>query len=247
MPLRIPNTDKLILGVGGKYRITQGSRPPRNPNKFYSDFSEYATNQFPSDWTARWGEASEWSIVEEDNPFGEKSLRYIGAATNAGRFVSWNQLAYETSDVEVVTLAKGDSITNYQHNIILRGDGTSSNRIGFASYFRRGSLVEFWRYGAPDNAMVQAYSFTWDTDNWYWMRARINGIDYAVKTWQYDPESPLGDNEPDEWGMTGTQDTPIQSGYVGLGTFQPQTKSFAMVGVAINGETAPRYYDQLFE
>ena len=59
---------------------------------FYTDFSEYTSDEAPNDWTRRWSTSGDgWIVRNQAGATGGKVLEFQNSSTGARRALSWDE------------------------------------------------------------------------------------------------------------------------------------------------------------
>ena len=193
----------------------------------------------PSGLTAR-VDGGSFSISDNvpSGSVGGRCLRLDPDGASFERFVSLDFADNET-DVEIVirTAYEFDD-DSYKGSIYLRSENDPEDDSYVFVWVRNveGDYVTIEKYdsGYADLSGTVTENVQPAPDVWYWLRARVNGGEQFVKVWLD------GEPEPAEWTTT-DDDTGISAGpRHGVGGWDGSASIlFDVVGVAINGETAP--------
>jgi N-acetylneuraminic acid mutarotase len=221
------------------------TEPPPGVDHYFTDFSEYTPGPgLPSDWSDRWV-TSNWSVIEVQ---GEHALSLHDTAGSNRRFASWDvidQLPIEQrSNAEILVEYSMSGSANVPVQIIGRGGGTGSARIGYRVHARsQANQMRFGRFmdgGFTD--LGNFHAITLNTNTRYMTRFRINGNLLQAKTWL------ASDPEPQAWNHAVTDSSlatdgtaasgPDHQGWLGVGGGDGQTSTFYRIAVATGGGTA---------
>ena len=190
-------------------------------NPDYTDFSEYTTNQQPTDWTARWVTADHaWRVRENSGATGGKVLQSIpSGTTNARKGSSWDGRNY--ADVDIVARVRSShkfagSSRPLHMAIFCRGSGNAGSEQMYSALFCAGSASQFElaKYVSGSFTTFQAISYDWEANTWYWIRLQVIGTSLKAKIWTGER-----DDEPAEWTASGTDSSITGSGWIGCFTF----------------------------
>ena len=198
----------------------------------------------PSDWTNRWV-TSNWSVIEIQ---GEHALSLHDTAGSNRRFASWDIIddlpIEQRSNAEILVEYSMSGSANVPVQIIGRGGGTGSARIGYRFHARsQANQTRFGRF--VDGAFTDLgniHAITLNTNTRYLTRFRLNGNLLQAKTWLATAPEPLAWNNavsdsnlaPDGTTASG----PEHQGWLGVGGGDGQTSTFYRVAIATGGGTA---------
>jgi len=188
---------------------------------FYTDFSEYTSDEAPNDWTRRWSTSGDgWIVRNQAGATGGKVLEFQNSSTGGRRALSWNELdTPDATDVEITMRFKGfaSAGTNNQSDprVLVRGSYPSSNENGYTHGFRWGTddlRINAYKNGSFDS--MNNISQNNDLEEWYFAKVRVEGNDHKAKVWKD------GDTEPDWQNEAADSSSPITGdGWVGLFSF----------------------------
>jgi hypothetical protein len=175
---------------------------------YKTDFSEYAIDDQPSDWTERWLTTYGSAVVKAvDGGIGGKSLYLVSAIANYYG-LSWNDCG-TPGDVELLVRGKRNNSSGDVLHVFARGSGTTSRN--FYHLCQNGSVCKFAKNVASAYTLLGSWNKCEEL-RWVWIRFRIQGSALKVKIW-YD-----GDQEPAAWDREVT-DASLSSGWVGVGGY----------------------------
>lgn len=175
---------------------------------FYDDFSQYAEDTFPDNWS--------YNSSSDDDDY----IEVINQEANKGDRV----FVMKTIDVRVIyDIFGGRYFSDSDQLMLLRiTDNMAAPRLlsrvirsvgrhGYEAMFR-GTSVEVAKYNENNGGtfVSQSHSFAYTSGDWVWLRFRNIGNSIKVKAWKY------GDNEPSSW-LINTTDNDHTSGEVGMG------------------------------
>ena len=195
-----------------------------------TDFSEYEIGTTPADWGLQWSSGDDaWEVVEKEDGSGGQMLKF---ESDTGRHaLSWNDIPDDTRDVEVLAKVHVPEVVNRGNHARLHlRSGTTDDGNGRGYYFDlREEGFSIWSY---DPMYEIGRVGTPKSDTWYWIRFRAVGQDLKLRYWE------VGDEEPVLWHIEETDTTHI-TGWVGAGSFNPETSHWDVFSVGTGGETAP--------
>lgn len=210
--------------------------------QYSTDFSGYASDAQPNDWTARWAAGNiSWLVRDVAEATGGKVLEVVNSSA-ARHLLSWDDIDSDVDrdDAEVAFRWRvtGGVTENLNIEVALRAANALASN---ATMYRFGTSVS-----ATDGTNITEYLngsvtrigevvATFLENTWYWTRARVNGNQVLVKTWL--------DSEPEPgpgWQISALDNSISAAGWVGLFTFNAgavvEVDVFA-VGTA--GDSAP--------
>ena len=192
----------------------------------YTDFSEYTTNEFPSDWTPRWGGSTSDYIVKADSGYtGGKYLEFPTKGSTGWRGVSWDvmdsktwrkniriQARYMTgssaspgwSDPMFMAMASGATGGDDGYTLGKRNLNQDNHALRIVRYSSgTGSILAWHRSGISfTNGVFHQLEMTIDEFG-----------NYKLKTWNESSSEPA-------WQIEGTDPSPLNVlGWVGLAPF----------------------------
>lgn len=200
--------------------------------QFKTNFSEYALDVKPSDWTNQWNSSGEQFhiVTEVSQTVGDKILK-IEEASSARRGLSWDDVG-TPHDVEIFGRIRNENANYANTYLVIRGFGAAGTESGyhFITYSNE------FRIGKYINGSVETVgAFDTPLDNtWYNIRCRVSGEDIKAKAWE---EYEI---EPDSWDIEETDNSLSGEGWVGVGGYQANYHSstdFFTVGT--DGDEAP--------
>lgn len=188
-------------------------------------------------WTPRWGsEASDWSVVTGEEFEGGHALQFEhDSDTRTRHAISWDR-AGEPADVEVLDKFRVPEFTpdenlGFHARVHLRSSENGSSHNGYwievenrerafrLAKYTDGQLHRLAHFGEPE------------ADTFYYRRFRAEGSEIKAKIW------PVSESEPDDWDVEVTDDD-HDSGWVGLGSFDPGAVETDVFSVGTGGESA---------
>lgn len=221
--------------------------PPPPEGVFFTDFSEYTTNQAPDDWTNLWHGDVTWTVIEESGVEGGKLLNGDFVSENRHRFLRWD-IVPESSDqevlqkVRVVNTQSEDTSLGENCFAVVRaggeGEASEPDWEGYATWLQLYNgffSFDIIRIEGDSQTSIANTSFEWTGDTWYYVRLRAEGSTISAKIWEE------GETEPVEWTLE-TTDTTYTSGYAGIGNHTgllADSRQWDIVGIGIDGASAP--------
>ena len=180
-----------------------------------------------------WVDASWEEVAGDPTSLGGLVLRKPTTGTISRRSLA---LTAVPSAVDVEVVARVRSAANpaglVHTAVVLRGSGGPATEQGiYVGLERSGIYVAEWVAGVSTH-LGAIIPFTWDAGAWYWLRAQVIGTTVRARAWVD------GSPEPVDWAgvRTTTVTTP---GFVGVLASSTAQQDFDMVGVALDGATAP--------
>jgi hypothetical protein len=189
--------------------VTMGTLPPVNMagSLYTSSFASDVVGQTPAGWTPT-GVTSNvtWSVFDLG---GTSVLRSIGTGANALRLLDYAPMSDNTTDQEMLLQVRPGS-SNNAHSVgaALRISGAAGNT--FYGFALSGQTLDFARWVNGGRTWIGSGTpIVYDTNTFYWIRARVSGSTVMAKTWRAD------EPEPGSWFRTAT-DATIASGSAGI-------------------------------
>lgn len=211
---------------------------------FWIDFSGEATGSPPANFTEQWTATGEtWAVREKAGALGGKTLEHT-RTTTARRGFSWDTPGSD-ADTELLVRFRTTTDATDQFNLILRGSGTAGAETGYV--FRYISLIGQGRVrirrlvaGVATDLGSEVFlstiqdSLTLVTNEWYWMRFRVNGTDLKAKIWPGEHVA-----EPAAWTIEITDAVIAAPGWIGVGNVAASgTRDYDDIAAGTAGSTA---------
>ena len=180
-----------------------------------------------------WVDASWEEVAGDPTSLGGLVLRKPTTGDIGRRFLALTAVP-SAVDVEVVARVRSAAnLTGLIHTaVVLRGSGGPATEQGiYVGLYNSGIYVAEWVAGVSAKLGADL-PFTWGAGAWYWLRAQVIGTTVRARAWAD------GSPEPVDWAgvRTTTVTTP---GFVGVLASSAAQQDFDMVGVALDGATAP--------
>lgn len=199
----------------------------------YSDDSTM-TDQIPlsDEWTPQWQSTYEdWSVLERTAYEGGSALAFTHNGTDAAPFaLSWDSVGTH-ADVELLDEFRVPTASGAHARAYLRGSGSSGSETGYWVDFDKGTGV--FRLGKYTNGTATTLkTFGSPAEGtFFYRRFRAEGTELKMKVW------PATQTEPVDWTVTVT-DSDISSGWVGLGSVEPDLVETTVLSIATGGGSA---------
>ena len=225
--------------------------------QYYTDFSEYAVDVQPSDWTQLWALfGSEMFVLSSsilgpdfEALAGAQYLRYrdVGSFT---RSIAKYDLPPASIASEIRGLARAANPTNTDSIplLVLCGSGvTEAQRVGYSLWVRPGSgNYTIRRTNAGTDTAVASgtlpsdyYEALASAANTFYVRFEVveSGASVIVrsKVWS------TADTEPGTWDLSHEDTTPLAAGWQGVGSLGRNATFYGAgwVGIGTDGDPAP--------
>lgn len=189
------------------------------PVTFYTDFSEYATGEQPSDWAKEWhSEIDVWIVQESAEATNGKLLKASGNNFSDRRVLKWNQL----DEVEDCVIQYKFRVHDVQANpmALVRGSGSGSSERGYVIGYRNNDTRSFRinRYNLASFSALIENNDQLSENTWYIAKISALGNALKLKIWQDGlPEPGTWDLETSDNAIAGTGWTGIFS--IGIGDY----------------------------
>lgn len=203
---------------------------------FSIDFSGEVTGSPPANFTSRWTASGEtWAVREKAGTLGGKALEHT-RTTTARRLFSWDTPG-TTADGELLVRWRSTAVTSAdQFWLTIRGAGAAGTEEGYVFRNTSGTNVQIVRVVAGtittigDTVIIPALV----SNEWYWMRFRVNGSDIKAKIWAGEHLS-----EPAAWTIERTDTSITASGWLGVGNAATTgTRDYDDIAAGTSGSTA---------
>ena len=203
--------------------------------QYYTDFSEYALNAVPPDWSRVSADSFDISEVQASStPSG--SVLKLTDSTFGERVLAWDfdGLGGSVADCEILSRSREGSVNS----------GHLVNTFRFQSagnFYSSGYNISRQRIIAtvasiPDILASTSPDFSEAAPTpWYWIRSRITGDQLKLRTWLD------GENEPVNWLYEVTNSDFTSAGLVGFGNLSSRDNDMEVdiFSVGTNGDSAP--------
>lgn len=188
---------------------------------YYTDFSEYAINQHPNDWTNRWDlNGQGWEVVADAGATGGKVFQKVHDAVGRRWAISWDILdGIENALIEYKFKGYFDagSSNHSDPRFMIRGSGVGG-QTGLVHGYRFGANGKrLGGYNSSSYVTIQDIAFSADLDIWYNMKIEVNGNNHRLKMWKET------DSEPGSWDMDEVNSVITIPGWVGFMSFGYRT------------------------
>ena len=205
---------------------------------YNTNFSGYAADAQPSDWTARWVTAdNNWLVKAKAGTSGGKVLENTGTV-DGHHFLSWDAVDADAgrADVEILALMRSTSSTTNQFRLTARGSGAAGSETGYCISFNDvANRFQLFKLVAGTRTNLGSFVVsTLSTNTLHYVLFRVNGSNLMAKTWlETDPV-------PTDWIVTATDSSITDPGWVGVGNEESTgTRDFDFVSIGTNGDSAP--------
>jgi hypothetical protein len=208
--------------------------------QYFTDFSDQTASTFPSGWTGRITQTTDWEIISAPSPHGKAIASTTGSSTR--KAITWDTVGTSTDFEVYYEFGSDTGITLGDRRIALRLD-TSKNTssatahlyaVGYrhpdnyAGKYVNGSFTEISTASESPNP-----GFTNEAEV-YACRVRINGSAIKVRVWD------KSGSEPGTWDLETTDTSIAGAGAVGLFSFDNSTSTYVSAfGVGTGGDSAP--------
>lgn len=218
----------------------------------FTDFSEYAADALPSDWTLRFDAVAGDVLIADsvDGATGGKTLRIAKPPPSTSAYVgaSWDDIDADADrdDIELVCrfrfIATTGNLTRQELNLFSRGSGTSLSNSNFYAAGASRSAAPYRRLTkrlAGSRVTLDGGGDLIANNEWVWMRVRAEGTAIKAKHW-LDSES-----EPAGWDYEVTDSDISAAGFCGFvsGAFttgQNDNVEIDVFGYGTGGDPAPK-------
>lgn len=201
--------------------------------QFKTDFSEYALDVKPSDWTNQWDSSGEQFhiVVEVSSTVGDKILK-IDEASSAFRALSWDDVG-TPSNVEIFTRIRAENAGSMLIALLLRGDGNISQKIGYVLRIFGDDFYVGHHNGGGFTQLDVFKSNQVVNNTWYNVRFRVSGEEIKVRVWEEH------ENEPSIWDSEVSDGVVSGEGWVGVHNYHNAAGSTDFFTVGTDGDSAP--------
>jgi hypothetical protein len=202
--------------------------------QYYTDFSEYALNVQPPDWSRVSADSFNISEVQSSStPSG--SVLKLTDSTFGERVFAWDfdGLGGSVADCEILSkFREASTNTGYLLNIFRFQSAGNFYSAGWGSGRRR---IMATIASSPTILATKAPDFSDTTPTpWYWIRSRITGDQLKLRIWLD------GESEPVDWDYEITNSEFTFTGLVGFGNLSGRDNDMEVdiFSVGTNGDTA---------
>jgi hypothetical protein len=183
-----------------------------------TDFSEYTTGQFPSDWTKRWNTDSTYEVLADSSYGGGKYFTVTTHITPSSKLQTWDELDYaENIDLLLRFRVVGNPGSDGPA-LCARASGELGGETGYRLQFEP-PYYRFRLYKKIGGAAsVLLGTIAYDLYEWlakrpdttWYARLKVNGTTIQAKAWL------AQDKQPTEWQLEVTDSDISGAGYAGL-------------------------------
>lgn len=205
---------------------------------YSTDFSEYATDVQPSDWTKRWTTTDwEWIVREEEGAMGGKFLECVQGPSpppfDMAAGISWNGPSTDPGRVTAEVVMRIRASAGTELFGFARGFQSFGARyLAFGlEYHNHVARIRRQTGGHPAN--LGFYDVFARHNIWFWVRGRVQGSSLYIKVWRD------GDPEPYNWQVTGSDTFITASGWIGLNRRSTGRVDCDYFAVGTGGDSAP--------
>ena len=188
---------------------------------FTTDFSEYTTGVFPSDWSYRWRNSTLWDaatvVVEEDSEIGGKGFKLDPKNGSYLRLISWDDIDADANrdDADVLALVKYGAANSSNETILIAARAAEPS-LDDGYYFIVNNTDASIKRVANSTQVTLGSSSAGVTgavlhSDFWWLRFRVNGTALKARSWKY------GASEPASWHIEVTDATHSAAGWCGVG------------------------------
>ena len=219
-------------GLADTSAVTINAPAPTFGGSFESTFGE-TPGSAPTGWTKTSAPAnSDWTIANDASVQDGRILRNV--ATTTGRHIlKLDAFADTSTDQEVLVKMRLNANNGYGPGVALRHRYVNGVESAYVAFLRPSiDQVEInafvnggWQYVGGRNVVI-------DPNIWYWLRFRAEGTTLRVKVWAD------GTAEPSAWSQS-ANNSALQSGTIGVYSYEPVTVDYDVFGAASAGGTAP--------
>jgi hypothetical protein len=210
--------------------------------QYFTDFNEYTTGAFPSDWTQEYASVSTKSVIVDPSDPGNKVLKIASDGSGFGRdVITWDEIVAgtETADYEILArfnVNQPKATRFWLAGMVSGSEGSETLYVGADR--PTNDRVEVVKYVSGSfSSLVENYGYVDYTGQYAWLRVRKSGTSLKLRRW------PDTDSEPSSWDIETTDSSITAGGRIGIGFIsQFDAGDFAYVdkfGVGTNGDSAP--------
>lgn len=201
--------------------------------QYFTDFSEYTTNQEPNDWTQIQG-PNDFTVQEVTGAEGGKVL---DITTTARNIIQWDAIP-DTQDIEVVAKYRTSAQPDEEGPLVVARlddvDNWVAGSTGFVPFAPAGDSLQL-AVNSGGSVVVDHVPFSASANTWYWIRLQVTGTDdKKLKIWEDGTAEPA-------WMIESAFGAP-ETGGAGLGGdlfADGNDYEFDVFGVGTDGDPAP--------
>lgn len=204
--------------------------------RHFTDFSEYAANQAPSDWTKRYTGSGVIRVRATDLPLGATNGRVLETTGSGLSYNAWDVLNGTSGNVDIVMKYLRTSGTDipsmffYGYDDGRRYTYYPSDQFGFRIARQTGASNYTPLGDAVTNPVLA-------TNTWWLIRFQRTGTTIQFKYWAW------GSAEPGSW-LVSTTDNVHTTGYVGIRTASSIFVDFVSVGTGADLAYIPSFEEE---
>lgn len=218
----------------------------RDPDYYFTDFSEYAAGGQPSDWTKRWVTTGYTALVQSvAGSLSGQALRWTKTAASR-QLLSWDKLP-AAADFEVLVRSRAietPSTPEALLRIMGRASGAAGAETGYLTvHYYHTSGTNLWRgaaqrylsgTGTQIDSTTDGPAPNFAVNNWFWSRFNVKGSTISRKQWWH------GQAEPGSWTSQATDTNISAGGWIGLYNVEANPDvEIDFFAVALGGKTVP--------
>jgi len=202
--------------------------------KYFTNFSEYTSDQQPSDWTIRGSTSPTWVVKDDATATGGKVLNH-SATSSLYSFLTWDDVGV-TSDTEIVArIGIGTKVSAFLSFLTLRCNGDASDH--YSAIVHGGGYLYLYRYKSGVGTHLAGTTIALNANSYFWVRFRVNGTSLKIRYWID------GATEPSTWDIQYIDNSTnkISTGNSGVGWYYNgyQPHNFDVISIGTDGDTAP--------
>lgn len=203
---------------------------------YFTDFSEYASNASPSDWTKQGYQGfTAWNVREKAGTISGKCLEFTNTWISTAA-LTWNDIDADANraNIEVLIRFRSTAHSDDQVRLLLRASGIGSSLTGYALAFPTLGKLQLFSHVSGAPAEIGNIAWTMADNTWYWVRFRANGTSIQARVWND------GSAEPSTWDISVTNSAVSAAGQTGIWAYGTAgTRDVDYYSVGTNGDTAP--------
>ena len=204
--------------------------------QFFTNFSEYTTDETPTGWTSRWVAPTSFLVVADGAATGGKVLRIV--KEQARSLLSFDAINGDANrdNIEVLLRCRATTISEAttQIGVAARASGAATSENGYRGNFSTATQLAQGKYVSGASTPLGNAVKSWTVDTWHWLRFQCTGTTVRSKSWTGAISS-----EPGSWDISATDSDISAAGWAGVFMFGASTYDVDLIGVGTGGDSAP--------
>lgn len=205
--------------------------------QYFTNFSEYPSDQHPADWTQRRDLALQWRVRTDPDATGGKILEIPAKSANIQSVLTWDRLDSDPdrANAEILIRFRYWSTTASLYAWVRHAQDSpvSGYRLGDSYTTTTIGIIGKYVNGSYSNVYIAGGGAVNEQGRWAYIRAQAENNVLRVRVWKD------GDPEPEVWRGVGTDNSLSAAGPLGVMSFNTGAVDIDFVGIGTGGDPAP--------